>query len=190
MGTNLGIEEKRFYKNRLFHRAKDLPAKIYRNGTKEWWCHGKPHRENDLPAFEYSCGQKEWWWHGKPHRDGDKPALERWEGRLSGLIQEWWYNGKRHRENDLPAVQWGSGFKQYYKNGIEYCFIVQNNGTKEYYNHNWMLHKFDSPAIEYANGDVEYWEDGLRHRTDGPAVVIGDKQYWFENGEFQKCIFA
>ena len=46
----------------------------------------------------------------------------------------------------------------------------------------------DLPAIEYANGDKEWWFYGKRHRDNGPAVIIGDKQYWFKYGEFIKCI--
>jgi len=49
---------------------------------------------------------------------------------------------------------------------------------------NKILHKEDGPAIEYADGDKEYWINGERHREDGPAVECtnGHKEYWI-NGK-------
>ncbi|RTK95483.1 MAG: hypothetical protein EKK64_06580 [Neisseriaceae bacterium] len=64
--------------------------------------------------------------------------------------------------------------------------IIWDNGTKEWHLYG-VLHRAGKPAIEYSNGDVEYWFNGKRHRTDGPAVIYRNKQYWFVNGEFQKC---
>jgi hypothetical protein len=72
--------------------------------------------------------------------------------------------------------------------------IIYYNGTKEWAissekRNYFKLHRDgDLPAVEYSNGDLEYWLYGKRHRLDGPAVIIGDKQYWFKDGEFVKCI--
>jgi hypothetical protein len=44
------------------------------------------------------------------------------------------------------------------------------------------------PAVEWANGDKEYWENGKRHRLGGlPARerADGDKAYW-ENGKLHR----
>ena len=40
-------------------------------------------------------------------------------------------------------------------------------------------------CVEYANGDKEWWQNGLRHRIDGPALYnpIEDCQIWFKNGK-------
>jgi hypothetical protein len=65
------------------------------------------------------------------------------------------------------------------------------NGTKQWhYGHSSCdcLHSAERPAVIYPNGDYEWWFMGSRHRLDGPAVVYGDKQYWFEYGKFVKCI--
>jgi hypothetical protein len=43
------------------------------------------------------------------------------------------------------------------KNGL----IVDNEGTKHWYL-NGKYHREDGPAIEYANGDKEYWILGIR----------------------------
>lgn len=69
-------------------------------------------------------------------------------------------------------------------------------GEKEYvtnYREWWFggliyrLHRTDGPAVEWSNGDKEWWQHGLRHRVDGPAIMynIYDQntnlffsQYW------------
>ena len=38
--------------------------------------------------------------------------------------------------------------------------------------------------IEYANGDKAWWQNGLRHRLDGPAVERPDGyKAWYQNGK-------
>ena len=43
-----------------------------------------------------------------------------------------------------------------------------------------QLHREDGPAIEYANGTREWWVHGQRHRIEGPAVerADGGKEWW------------
>ena len=65
--------------------------------------------------------------------------------------------------------------------------IFYSNETKEYYcyscNGGVVLSRGgDLPAVEYANGDKEWWADGVRHRAKGPAIIYGNKQYWFNEG--------
>ena len=104
------------------------------------------------------------------------------------VIQSWYVNGieyeKREDFLDLifndkkqshPQIIWNNGTKEWHKR-ISFCDCRPLNRLD------------DSPAVEYSNGDKEWWVDGKRHRENGPAVIIGNKQYWFENGEFQKCI--
>ena len=42
----------------------DGPAKIWSNGTQEWYQHGELHRE-DGPAREEPDGTQHWYWHGQ-----------------------------------------------------------------------------------------------------------------------------
>ena len=100
--------------------------------------------------------------------------------------KEWYKNNLCHRSNDLPAIEYTNNYKrkEFYKNGLQYYFVQQDNGTKEYYDFCGRPHNVDGPAISYSNGDYEYWIHGERHRKDGPAVVIGDQQYWFKFGSF------
>ena len=53
---------------------------------------------------------------------------------------------------------------------------------------NGKLHREDGPAIEYANGAVEYWYfDGKLHREDGPAVTYANgEKFWYVNGDLKK----
>lgn len=42
----------------------------------------------------------------------------------------------------------------------------------------------DAPAVEYADGSKEWYQNGKLHREDGPAVEYanGGKE-WYRNGE-------
>tara|TARA_R110000824_G_scaffold75436_1_gene191486 strand:- start:289 stop:531 length:243 start_codon:yes stop_codon:yes gene_type:complete len=42
----------------------EYKVKVYTNGDKFWFLHGKHHRE-DGPAIEWSDGTKEWYLNGK-----------------------------------------------------------------------------------------------------------------------------
>jgi hypothetical protein len=57
------------------------------------------------------------------------------------------------------------------------------NGDKEWYLNN-ELHREDGPAVEWANGDKSWYLNGERHRADGPACewANGDK-FWYLNGK-------
>ena len=62
--------------------------------------------------------------------------------------------------------------------------ITNANGNKEWYL-NGVRHREDGPAFEYANGDKEWYLDGKIHREDGPAIEYtdGDKEWWLNNEE-------
>lgn len=46
-----------------------------------------------------------------------------------------------------------------------------------------LLHRTDGPAVQYADGGVEWWWRGRLHRDDGPAVTTADGQMrWYETG--------
>jgi hypothetical protein len=52
---------------------------------------------------------------------------------------------------------------------------------------NGELHRLDGPAIEWTDGDKEWWVNGQRHRVDGPAIewANGDKM-WFLNDKYHR----
>ena len=60
---------------------------------------------------------------------------------------------------------------------------VKSNGTITYKLNN-KLHREDGPAIEYLNGDKEWWINGNLHREDGPAIEWYDgDEFWYKNGK-------
>ena len=81
-------------------------------------------------------------------------------------------------------IHWLCGLRKHRTDGpaVEWA-----NGTKEWYQDD-LRHRIDGAAIEYANGRKEWWQNGQRHRTDGPAVEDdkdwgSDGKAWFINGE-------
>lgn len=49
---------------------------------------------------------------------------------------------------------------------------------------NGKRHREDGPAVERADGTREWWLNGVCHRIDGPAVIRGDgTMEWWLLGE-------
>ena len=67
---------------------------------------------------------------------------------------------------------------------LKYRVVVNEWGTRRYFNSANQLHRTDGPAVVYANGTKYWWQNGLRHRIDGPAVELpsGGKEWWI-NGK-------
>jgi len=57
------------------------------------------------------------------------------------------------------------------------------NNPKRYWN-GYLVHREDGPAVEWCDGDKEWFLEGKHHREGGPAVEYsnGDK-YWYLNGK-------
>ena len=59
-------------------------------------------------------------------------------------------------------------------------------GNKEWYQ-NGKRHREDGPAIEMANGSKEWFLNGRRHRTDGLAIEMANgNKLWHLNGQLIK----
>lgn len=103
------------------HRI-DAPARVWPDGTCEYFHHGQRHRA-DGPAIE-SPSAAEWWVDGRLHRP-DGPAVEGSEGR------EWWVAGHRHR-TDGPAVE-GVGEPEWWLQGqrVPYSQWLTRTGRAE-----------------------------------------------------------
>jgi len=65
--------------------------------------------------------------------------------------------------------------------------MTDEDGTKQWTFNN-LLHREDSPAIEYPDGHKSWYLHGQRHRINGPAIewVNGDKA-WFYHGKLIGC---
>ena len=49
------------------------------------------------------------------------------------------------------------------------------------------MHREDGPAVEYSNGDREWWFNGKRHRNNGPAIEwVNGTRSWYLNGELHR----
>ena len=63
--------------------------------------------------------------------------------------------------------------------------IVDDSGTRRYFNHAGQLHRDVGPAVEYASGTKEWWHHGVKHRNCGPAVIRSDgSNEWWLNGVY------
>ena len=66
----------------------------------------------------------------------------------------------------------------------DYVFCeVDKYGSKKYYNAEGQRHREDGPAVEYSNGDKEWFLNGKLHREDGPAKEFKANKYWYINDE-------
>ena len=64
--------------------------------------------------------------------------------------------------------------------------IVEHaNGNKEWYL-DGVRHREDGPAREYANGDKAWYLNGKVHREDGPAVESANGKTWYLNNKLHR----
>ena len=188
-----------WYKNGKLHRE-DGPAIIYFSGHMEWYINGKHHREGG-PAIIKSNGRVEWYEYGKLHKidgpaviiKGDENIIEFWVDGVLNMIHNlttntklYYINGNLNREHDKPSFVNDDKLIWYKNNKIHRDggpAIIKNKGKYKAWYQNNMLHCEDGPAIKSTNGDYEYYYQGLRHRIDGPAYVVDNKQIWYVRSE-------
>jgi hypothetical protein len=61
------------------------------------------------------------------------------------------------------------------------------DGSKLWRNANGDLHRVDGPAVIYADGHKEWWQNCELHRDDGPAVINADgDKFWCQHGKFHR----
>ena len=71
-------------------------------------------------------------------------------------------------------------------NGPARIYVGGFYGRKVWMN-NGKVHRTDGPAIEWDDGDIDYFHCGKRHRLDGPAIIRQRAVYrhrlgWYING--------
>jgi hypothetical protein len=161
-----GVRYGYYQGDKFIKHRDDGPAVAYISGHKTWYIHGKIHRE-DGPAVEFSSGTKEWYADDFFHRE-DGPAVE-----FSNGDKEWYLEGKKIKEKDFEeAVRNMQIKKRELKDHVEYGY---------YQGYKFTVHREDGPAIEYANGNKQWFIHGKRHRKDGPTIewASGSKEWWF-----------
>jgi hypothetical protein len=108
--------------NGILHRE-DGPAVETSNGVKFWYINGLMHRE-DGPGIETSdvCCTLYWAANGIEYTEQEHMIKFNWKSKLTidhHGTKEWKLpSGKHHRE-DGPAIEYASGNKEWYINGIE-----------------------------------------------------------------------
>ena len=68
---------------------------------------------------------------------------------------------------------------------LKYRVEIDCHGNRRYYNSTGILHRDGEPAVVHTNGHKEWWQNGQRHRVDGPAVECtcgGGGKYRYQNG--------
>jgi hypothetical protein len=60
--------------------------------------------------------------------------------------------------------------------------IIDDSGTKRWYNDKHEYHRIDGPAVEFSNGDCHWYKNDIIHRENGPAIEFADgsTEWWFD----------
>jgi hypothetical protein len=68
-----------------------------------------------------------------------------------------------------------------------YTVTVKDDGTTTWRNELGQRHRLDGPAIEYASGACEWFQNGQLHRLNGPAgkYANGDR-VWYQNDRLHR----
>jgi len=64
----------------------------------------------------------------------------------------------------------------------QYFIEIDNFGNKLWRNKDGEFHRLDGPAVEFADGDKQWWIKGNLHRSDGPAIELGSYKAWWKDG--------
>ncbi len=75
-------------------------------------------------------------------------------------------------------------------NGYEHVLpdgsYINSSGSVCYIK-NGKKHREDGPAIEWFNGNKEWYRNGEFHREDGPAVEnVGGSKFWYMNDKLHR----
>ena len=66
---------------------------------------------------------------------------------------------------------------------LKYKVVVDECGARRYFNGIGQLHCEDGPAVVWADGTKEWWQNDQRHRIDGPALIWAEgSEFWYQNG--------
>ena len=63
---------------------------------------------------------------------------------------------------------------------------IYSNGSKHWYQ-NGQRHRLDGPAIEAHSGYKYWYQGGKLHRLDGPAIECANgTKHWYQNGKLHR----
>ena len=69
--------------------------------------------------------------------------------------------------------------------GKNYVFKFPNGDNTWY--QNGKKHRLDGPAVIKSNGTEKWFIKGKKHRLDGPAIIRADGvEWWYQNGKIHR----
>ncbi len=69
---------------------------------------------------------------------------------------------------------------------IEDGLRIDKYGTKQWYQ-DGLLHRLDGPAVVYPNGTRFWYQDGELHRLDEPAMIWANgTKLWYKHGQLHR----
>ncbi len=70
----------------------------------------------------------------------------------------------------------------------EYTVKIDSYGDKYWYKPGTdICHRLDGPAVEYSDGDKEWFQNGKLHRLDGPAAELANgTKFWYQNDKLHR----
>jgi len=154
-----------YYRYHKLHNYNDEPS-IDEDGNQKWYKYGKLHRENG-PAIIKKNGSKYWYFYGNRHSYNDQPAVIKKDGTL-----KWYKYGKLHRDNGPALI--------IINNDLNNSIWLNNNFFYNVYKvwiQNNLIHNSNSHAIEYKNGNKQWYLYNELHRINGPANLIRLNEY-------------
>ena len=143
------------------------PAVIHKDGSEEYWVNGELHRL-DGPAIVGKDGFKAFFVHGQLH-NSNGPAIIYPNGKV-----EIWFRGNCIKsfplKRDMPKMissdqrNLGKVGFDFYKQTVPgfHHKETDQNGTNYYFDSQNRLHRIDGFAVEYANGQGEYYINGQK----------------------------
>jgi hypothetical protein len=150
-----------YYRNNKLHSYNDMPC-IDEYGHQKWYKNGKLHRENG-PAIIKKNGSKYWYFYGNRHSYNDQPAVIKNDGTL-----KWYKYGKLHRE-DGPAIIINK------ENDLNNSIWIHKNflyNVHKLWIQNDLIHNQNGHAVEYKNGNKQWYLNNELHRINGPANLV------------------
>ena len=84
------------------------------------------------------------------------------------------------RSESEAALDWVPG-TPHPTGGYDNVRLSDSGHTR--YTLNGELHRLDGPALEWANGDAEWWADGQPHRLGAPAIEFAAARIWLVRGK-------
>jgi hypothetical protein len=136
-------------------KNKDFIKKIVKKNAIEYRVNDVLHNPNG-PAIEYFDGSEEWYFNGKKHREGG-PSATWGPGN-----HDWFYKGVDMKNEKSYNAAYSKDTNKWSEYAVNNKSIkkTDTDGTIRYYNVKGQLHRENGPAVEFRDGDEEYWFNG------------------------------